>query len=162
MPEDTLGNTSDGEVVRMNRPYVWVLVTMLLSACSGFAELRDPSLVEVREQVILVHGYGRSARAMQTMKQRFHARGYSVHTLDYSTLTRSIEEVQKEVSNEIDQVLHDHPYKTHFVGHSLGGLLVRDYLGQNRVRHRRRIGLCYRCDILQADSHDSECCSNVV
>ena len=125
----------------MNQRSVWVLGVMLLSASSGLAEWRDQSPSEVEEQVVLVHGYGRSARAMRTMERRFLTRGYIVHTLDYSTLTQSIEEVQQEVSNEIDQVLHDHPHKTHFVGHSLGGLLIRAYLGKKTVPRLGRVVL---------------------
>lgn len=123
----------------MDQRCICLLGLMLISACSGFAESRDRSTVEAREHVILVHGYGRSARAMKTMERRFVARGYVVHTMDYSTLTRSIEEVQREISSEIDQVLKNHPHKTHFVGHSLGGLLVRAYLGTRKVHRLGRV-----------------------
>ena len=94
---------------------------------------------EVGEQVILLHGYGRSASAMRPMAQRFINQGYTVHTLSYGSLTKSIDEIETEITQEIDQILQKSTLKTHFVGHSLGGLMVRAYLGKRELKQLGRV-----------------------
>lgn len=112
-----------------------LLLTISLGCCL------PKSWCDAKEQVILVHGYGRSARAMNSMKRRFMAEGYLVHTMNYSSLTQSIEGIEDEVNQGIDQVLQAYPYRTHFVGHSLGGLLVRAYLGKRKPDRLGRVVL---------------------
>lgn len=120
--------------------YIMMLGALLLSALPALAEERDgESAQREKEQVILLHGYGRSARAMRAMEQRFVERGYDVHIIEYSSIMRSMDEIQREVTREIDEVIREHPQRTHFVGHSLGGLLARAYLKDKKLDRLGRV-----------------------
>ncbi len=85
------------------------------------------------EQVILIHGFGRSNMAMWKLAGHLKAAGYVVHRVGYGSFNRSIEEIQEEVFEQIETVRAEQNGKLHFVGHSLGGLLVRSYLGKAKV-----------------------------
>jgi len=51
--------------------------------------------------------------------------------LDYATIGESIDDVLAETTKQIDDCLL-HASKVHFVGHSLGGLVIRAYLQNNQ------------------------------
>ena len=81
------------------------------------------------EQVILIHGFGRSDSALRKMKSALHEANYHVCTLDYDTVGVEIDALWQETDEQIDECI-DRKLKTHFVGHSLGGLVIRHYLSQ--------------------------------
>lgn len=85
------------------------------------------------EHVILIHGFGRSNMAMWKLAGDLEAAGYVVHRVGYGSFNRSIEEIQEEVFGQIEAIRTEQNGKLHFVGHSLGGLLVRSYLGKAKV-----------------------------
>ena len=112
----------------MNRFHLFISVILLSSILFELPQ----SHAEFRGHVILIHGYGRSASAMRVMAHQFRAHGYIPHTINYSSLTSSIEEAEAEVTHEIDQLLKGRSTEIHFVGHSLGGLLARAYLAKHK------------------------------
>jgi uncharacterized alpha/beta hydrolase family protein len=64
---------------------------------------------------------------MWRLTQRLENSGYEVCVLDYDTIGESIQSVVDSTESQIDACLHS-PAKTHFIGHSLGGLVIRSYL----------------------------------
>lgn len=95
------------------------------------------------ETVILVHGLGRTARSMMPLQKILEKSGYGVVNISYPSTTDSIEKMaNKYLSNairaclgtetETDTDIERKTKKLHFVTHSLGGILVRQYL-QNRA-----------------------------
>lgn len=99
----------------------------------------NPQQNAQQEHVVLLHGYGRSASAMRPMKKRFEQAGYQVHVVEYSSLMSSMDEIEHEVAGQINHIVKTSPAKIHFVGHSLGGLLIRSYLGKNQVKTLGRV-----------------------
>lgn len=92
------------------------------------------------EMVVLAHGLGRSDLAMWRFSQRLKDANFDVCSLDYDTLGESVDTVLKDTSNQIDKCIKDQK-TVHFVGHSLGGLVIRAYLQDNYERiGRSRIG----------------------
>lgn len=111
------------------------------------------------EQVVIVHGLARSAWSMQNMSNGIAEQGYQVCVVDYPTLRQPIENTLAKSADELsrcisefkasrqsadsqalmnsaaDRVSTSHPVtnhaKIHFVGHSLGGLVIRSYLAQH-------------------------------
>ncbi|MGF1751129.1 MULTISPECIES: lipase family alpha/beta hydrolase [Vibrio] len=92
------------------------------------------------QQVVIVHGLGRSAWSMQTMSDLVSKQGYQVCVVDYPTLRRSIDETLQQSASAISDCItqfeqadfvHTNQSKTHFVGHSLGGLMIRSYLANH-------------------------------
>jgi len=79
------------------------------------------------ELVVLAHGLGRSKWAMWKFAQRLRNAHFKVCLLDYSSIGQLVPEVLEETTYQIDKCLANAP-KVHFVGHSLGGLVIRAYL----------------------------------
>lgn len=94
-------------------------------------EVNSSTYQKGRELVVIAHGLGRSDWAMWRLKKRLEEANFNVCTLDYDTIGESIESVLTKTSSQIDACLLNAP-KAHFVGHSLGGLVIRSYLQNNQ------------------------------
>lgn len=78
--------------------------------------------------VVLIHGLGRSNTAMSQLAGRLENAGYEVHRVGYSSFYTPTNDMIEEVTRQIDHCCLDPQRKIHFVGHSLGGLMIRAYL----------------------------------
>ncbi|WP_235938793.1 alpha/beta fold hydrolase [Thalassotalea algicola] len=108
-----------------------VLLTLLLVTGCANSGVKSSPYQKDKELVVLAHGLGRSDWAMWRLEQRLEGANYRVCTLDYATIGESIDRVLTETSKQIDACLQN-ASKAHFVGHSLGGLVIRAYLQQNK------------------------------
>lgn len=81
-----------------------------------------------KELVVMIHGLGRSNMAMWPLASHLEEAGYAVELVGYQSINRTADEVIAEVSSKIDNCCAEHPNAVHFVGHSMGGLLIRAYL----------------------------------
>ena len=103
------------------------LLVALLAAGSG-----APALAEEpppREVVVLLHGLGRSERAMRPLAKRLESAGYAVHALGYESTEKPPDALVADLGAELARCCADAP-RLHFVAHSLGGILLRAELGQ--------------------------------
>ncbi|OBT13934.1 lipase [Vibrio sp. UCD-FRSSP16_10] len=101
------------------------------------------------QQIIIVHGLARSASSMEKMSTRLSKHGYQVCVVDYSTLGRALDKTLQDSTQQIDECIdqfesqfaQDKGSRIHFVGHSLGGLVIRDYLAKKpMVTHSSHFG----------------------
>ena len=99
----------------------------LLTACSSQPEVADEDDV-----VVLAHGLGRSSHAMWKMKDNLEQAGFAVCTINYSTIGVALDDMLDDTRQQIQSCVSKDG-QTHFIGHSLGGLVIRDYLAQNPV-----------------------------
>jgi triacylglycerol lipase len=81
-------------------------------------------------RVVLLHGAGRSPRSLGRMANALACQGYQVHNLGYPSRQAPIEELAEQIGEQIRQLHPDPEVKTHFVTHSLGGIVLR-YLLKN-------------------------------
>ena len=90
------------------------------------------------ETVILLHGLARSAGSMKKLAKALSGGGYSVHNIGYASTRKTIEQLAEEA---IGPALKLCPVdrKLHFVTHSLGGILVRQYLSHHEIENLGRV-----------------------
>ena len=91
-------------------------------------------MARAADAVILLHGLCRTDRSMMKMASELEKEGYVVLNVPYPSRTGKIEDLaEKTISNALlDQRLVP-VEKIHFVAHSLGAMLVRQYLSVRRV-----------------------------
>lgn len=85
------------------------------------------------ENVIVIHGFGQNAKGMEFITNGLIKAGYSTCTLEYKTVGRSVDTIKKQVIKQINAcfLTFYHSDNTHFIGHSLGGLMIRSYLADH-------------------------------
>ena len=93
------------------------------------------------ECVVLLHGLARSSTSMDTMEQALQGEGYLTANIDYPSRDFEIAEladiaVEKGLAacRAVDSI-----EKIHFVTHSLGGILVRQYLDSGSIDRLGRV-----------------------
>lgn len=93
-----------------------------------------------QECVVLLHGLGRTELSMIDLAWELQRAGYAVANVTYPSLTRPIEELaQLAVDEGLAECREQGAQGIHFVTHSLGGILVRQYLARAEVANLRRV-----------------------
>lgn len=84
--------------------------------------------------VILLHGLARTAASMADLAELLTAHGYHVANVDYPSREHPIEVLSGiAIAEGLDQCSRFDHDSVHFVTHSLGGILVRDYLARHTL-----------------------------
>lgn len=117
-----------------------IIVVLLVSAYLGMALAtwsggKDFSKPEV---VVLLHGLGRSNFAMWRLADRLEDAGYDVQQVGFTSINTTTDEVIADITEQINTCCRNEKRSVHFVGHSLGGLLIRAYLQENTINNLGR------------------------
>lgn len=88
--------------------------------------------------VILLHGLARSESSMAKMAKAINEAGYNTVNLGYPSRKKEIALLSDEV---IPDALEECPadYSISFVTHSMGGIIVRQYLSQNSISKLKHV-----------------------
>lgn len=90
------------------------------------------------DYVVLLHGLGRTHHAMNRMHKYLTLQGYEVYNNGYPSTIYAIDQLAKNLWFDIQMHCQDKQRKIHFVGHSLGAILIRfiiaEYSPQNLGR----------------------------
>ncbi|HZV35118.1 MAG TPA: alpha/beta fold hydrolase [Verrucomicrobiae bacterium] len=114
-------------------------VTGLLMCLTGETAIAEGSQTN-GDYLVLLHGMGRTALSMKLMEHYFTRRGYKVINLTYRSRLVSLDELaDKYLDNLLKTGVTDHGKKVHFVTHSLGGIIVRQYLSNHKIRNLGRV-----------------------
>jgi pimeloyl-ACP methyl ester carboxylesterase len=110
-----------------------LLLAALLAGCAAPGEgVPGPSVEPGTEAVVLVHGLGRSPLSMLPLAWTLERDGYRVVNFGYLSPLGGVDEHGHELA-EVVAGLRDDPEidRIHFVGHSLGNLLIRHVIGSD-------------------------------
>jgi pimeloyl-ACP methyl ester carboxylesterase len=101
------------------------LLSIIVSAAAADMSGRtSPAADDARELVVLVHGMGRTPVSMYLLERRLTAEGFRVVNWGYSSTSDSIAELSQDLAGTVAELAGAAP-RIHFVGHSLGNILVR-------------------------------------
>lgn len=108
------------------------LVALAILIAGGACLFFSPDLdeedfeeVERTETVVLVHGMGRTGLSMVSLARTLEDQGYKVINWGYSSYCCSIDELGERLADDLDGLEEPRPDRIHFVGHSLGGIIIR-------------------------------------
>lgn len=107
----------------------------LVLAC---ASISATSLAVQGDCVILIHGAGRTCASMIPMQCFLMCHGYRVVNAQFTSTGRSIEEIADSDFPGILKEL-DPAAKVHFVAHSMGAIILRQYLASHAVTNLGRV-----------------------
>ena len=82
------------------------------------------------ELVVVLHGMGRTPRSMAPLVEALEKDGFDVLNLGYSSYCCSIGEIADTIRIAIATARLPRHQTVHFVGHSLGGIVIRTLLTQ--------------------------------
>jgi len=108
-----------------------LLVVLLFSA----------SIASASECVVLLHGLARSSMSMNKMQRGLENAGYETANIDYPSRDHTVEKLAEIAVPEGLAACRvaDGVTRIHFVTHSLGGILVRQYLSKHEIAELGRV-----------------------
>ncbi|KUO63115.1 MAG: hypothetical protein APF84_11350 [Gracilibacter sp. BRH_c7a] len=87
-----------------------------------------------KQVIILVHGFNKNQSDMFTLKMHLIKLGYHCLTVNLPTRFGSLNDCTSVMKTQLEKLLSGVGYqKIHFVGHSMGGLIIRNYLANNSL-----------------------------
>jgi len=93
-----------------------------------------------KDYVIILHGLGRTPISMKRIEWTLRRENYRVINRAYPSTSVSIQDAAEHwLGNVLRNQIIDHPVKIHFVAHSLGGIVLRQYLSNHHVENLGRV-----------------------
>lgn len=89
--------------------------------------------------VVLLHGIANYSGVMRRMTRALEAEGYATLNISYPSLTKSLVAISDRLVPRISAFADSCDGPIHFVGHSLGGLVIRAMLARSRPANLGRV-----------------------
>jgi triacylglycerol lipase len=91
------------------------------------------------EAVILIHGLGLHSLFMIKIEYFLQKAGYDVYNIDYPSRKYAIDYLTEYLYRKLKQKPLDSYKSVHFIGHSLGGILIRNLLSKHRFNNGGKV-----------------------
>ncbi len=104
-----------------------------------FSSARAASPKPEGDYIVLLHGLGRTSFSMKRLEYYFKQHGYRVVNLTYPSTRFSVEELADVyLDRQLKKTITDPAARIHFVTHSLGGIILRQYLSNHTIQNLGR------------------------
>jgi pimeloyl-ACP methyl ester carboxylesterase len=103
----------------------------------------DPTRLEALDApapgVVLLHGIGCSSRSLGKLQRALQQAGFATLNLDYPSRRKPLDLLAGHIHPAVADFAERNTAPIHFVGHSMGGLLVRVYVAKYRPLRLGRV-----------------------
>jgi len=125
----------------MNRMKILFTAAMLYSIQPGSGKAHaGGSTGETRDYVVLLHGLGRTSFSMKRLEWALQRANYRVVNLAYPSTRLSIEDIANRWLDErLRERIPEPNARINWVTHSLGGIVVRQYLSNHPLERLGRV-----------------------
>jgi len=114
----------------MTRFLITAVMTMLLQT----------NATATADYVILLHGLGRTPLSMKRIEWTLRKQNYRVINVRYPSTRVSIQDAADHwLGDVLKNQITDSAAKVHFVAHSLGGIVLRQYLSDHEIPNLGRV-----------------------